>query len=257
MKIIAVCLVPNISWRTGVFLTSCFLLSGCNLAERLSNVGEPPELSQIQDPTLVAGYQPVTMPMPMPERQGTKANSLWETGARAFFKDQRAGKVGDILTVKVEIQDTAKFDSKPNLTKTTTTNTQVNKLMGFESKLKNILPKGVDPTNLINLSNTPSLTGQGTYDRKEYVKLKVAAVVTQILPNGNMVIHGRQEVRLVNEVRVIDIKGIVRREDINSGNMVNFEKIAEARISYGGRGDITDMNEFPLAQQILNKASPF
>ncbi len=225
-------------------------ISGCNLAERLSNVGEPPELSRIQNPTFVEGYQPVSMPMPEPRAPVRKINSLWETGSRAFFKDQRANKVGDVVTIDVDINDTGKFDAKPQITRT-------NQDTGAVNQLLRLLPTRMGNITQLNLSNNASFQGQGTYDRKDTVKFKIAASVIQVLPNGNLVISGRQELRLINEVREIQITGIVRREDITANNMVKLEKIAEARVSYGGRGDITDVNELPWGQQVLNKIYPF
>ena len=239
-----------------VILGSTFL-SGCNLAERLSNVGEPPEMSQIQDPTLVPSYQPVTMPMPLPESEQRTANSLWQTGSRAFFKDQRAGRVGDILTILVDINDQNKIDSTYNTSRATTNKANLNKFFGFESKLDKVFPKAVDPTNLVDLSSTPTVTGKGLQDRKDKLDLKVAAIITQVLPNGNLVVQGRQEVRITGELRLVEIKGIIRREDISSSNTINYSKIAEARISYGGRGDISDANSTPWGQQVTNKILPW
>lgn len=233
------------------------ILAGCNVAEKLSEVGDAPEMSRIQDPTLADGYQTVSMPMPDPSRPYKKVNSLWESGARAFFKDQRANKVGDILTVNVELDEKATFDSKNALNRNSTNQSGVTNFLGYENKLKNIFPKGMNPASMINYASNPSLQGNGKYERSEKMKIKIATTIIQILPNGNMMIHGRQEVRLYNEVRLVDLEGIVRREDITSGNSINFDKVAEARISYGGRGDISDMQNFPVAQQVLNKVSPW
>ena len=233
------------------------ILPGCNLLEKLSEIQDVPNLSRIQDPTLVADYRPVSMPMPEAERSVKKINSLWETGSRAFFKDQRASKVGDILTIIVALDESATIDTKSNLNRAVTSSMGVPNFFGFESKLKNVLPKAANPASLVSTSSNPALTGNAKYDRSDKMKTKVAAVVTQLLPNGNMVVQGRQEIRVYNEIRLIDLSGIVRREDISSNNTINFEKVAEGRISYGGRGDATDMHSFPGAQQVLNKISPF
>lgn len=234
-----------------------FLLSGCNLAQRLSTIGDPPQLSHIQDPTLVQGYQPVSMPMPMPEGHPHKINSLWETGSRAFFKDQRAGRTGDVLTVLIDMQDVAKFDSNPTLERDASYDMTVPNFFGYESKLKKIFPKAVNPASLVNTTSKPSIKSKATYDRKDTVSAKVAATVIQVLPNGNMVIQGRQELRVQNEVRELEVHGIIRREDITSGNTIHSSKIAEARISYGGRGDISDMTSQPWGYQLAERVMPW
>ncbi len=233
------------------------LLSGCNLAQRLATVGEPPQLSHIQDPTLASDYQPVSMPMPFPEGHPRKVNSLWETGSRAFFKDQRAGRTGDILTVIVDLNDTAKFDSNPKLERDAKYDVTVPNFFGYESKLNHVFPKAVTPNPLVKTTSKPSVNSKATYDRKDTVSAKVAATIIQILPNGNMVIHGRQEVRVHNEVRELEIHGIVRREDISSGNTIHSSKIAEARFSFAGRGDITDITSQPWGYQVVERLLPW
>jgi flagellar L-ring protein FlgH len=233
------------------------LLSGCNLAQRLSTVGDPPQLSHIQDPTLVEGYQPVSMPMPFPEGHTRKVNSLWETGSRAFFKDQRAGRAGDVLTVIVDLNDVAKFDSNPKLERDAKYTMNVPNFFGYESKFQKIFPNAVTPTPLINTNSKPSVNSKATYDRKDTVSTKIAATIIQVLPNGNMVIQGRQEIRVQNEVRELEVHGIIRREDITSGNTIHHSKIAEARFSYGGRGDISDMTSQPWGYQVVEKILPW
>src|SRR3954469_691068 len=85
------------------------LLANCSALDRLKNVGEQPALSAIENPVAQPGYKPVQMPMPTPQPAVFNPNSLWRNGSRAFFKDQRAMQVGDIMTVKVKITDNAKF----------------------------------------------------------------------------------------------------------------------------------------------------
>jgi flagellar L-ring protein precursor FlgH len=129
--------------------------------------------------------------------------------------------------------------------------------LGYESKLPNIFPKAVDPKNLVNFSSNPTYDGVGEIKRSESLNLKIAATVTQVLPNGNLVIIGRQEMRVNGEVREMQITGVVRPQDILAENTISYEKIAEARISYGGRGQISDIQQPPWGQQILDVISPF
>lgn len=234
-----------------------FFLTACNLAERLSMVGEPPLLSQIQNPTMVEGYQPVTMPMPTPEPQLRKINSLWESGSKAFFKDQRANRVGDVLTVEIDVKDHQKIDAGSDLKRESKENTIMGSILGYEAKMQKFFPKKMTLNPMLNWQSKPQVEGKGAYINTFELMFRIAAVVSQILPNGNLVIIGRQEVRYQNEVRDIVIQGIVRREDISSTNTVKGDKIAELRVGYGGRGDISDMQQFPWGQQVFNKIMPF
>ncbi len=232
-------------------------LSGCNALTRLSQVGEEPPLTNIQNPLATPAYQPVSMPMPAPVTEERQANSLWRTGSRAFFKDQRASEVGDILTVVIEIADDAKLKNSTARDRTAGEGASVDAFMGFESQLSKVLPNAVDPTNLVEAGSTSNTNGTGTVDRQEDINLRVAAVVTQVLPNGNLVLTGSQEVRVNYEVRELTVAGVIRPEDITSTNTVGYDKIAEARISYGGRGQLSDLQQPRYGQQIYDILFPF
>lgn len=232
-------------------------LSACNTWNRLSQVGEAPPLTSIQNPTEAPGYRPVSLPMPQAAPYNRQVNSLWRPGARAFFKDQRASQVGDVLTVTIAIGDKAVLDNSTSRGRTTKENSAAPNLFGFENQLQKILPHNADPSNLTNITGSTDNEGTGKISRDETVNLKMAAVVTQVLPNGNLVISGHQEMRVNFEVRDIQITGIIRREDIDSTNSISHDKIAEARISYGGRGQITDVQQPRYGTQVLDILSPF
>ncbi len=230
--------------------------AGCAAGERLANVGQPPTLSAINDPTAAPGYRPVHMPMPESGPPEFNANSLWRSGARAFFEDQRASRIGDILTVNVIIADRAQIDNRSQRKRAG------NEQMGARGAIGNtitdkFLKDGTDASAMVDLSSDGGSSGSGSVNRKEELTTSVAAVVTQVLPNGNLVIEGRQEVRVNFEVRELIIAGIVRPEDISSTNVIDSTKIAEARISYGGRGQISDVQQPRYGQQILDIILPF
>ena len=222
-------------------------LAGCSIADRLSTVGAAPALSSIENPTAQPGYQPVSMPMPTPERITYQPNSLWRSGGRAFFRDQRAARIGDIMTVKIDIADSASVNNATTRSRDNKEGAGLDNFLGYESALG----------DLANFDSTSSSKGTGKVDRKETIELTVAAVVTQILPNGNMVIEGRQEVRVNFEVRELIVSGVVRPEDITAANTINHSQIAEARISYGGRGQLTDVQQPRYGQQVYDILMPF
>jgi len=234
------------------------VLAGCNAAERLQHVGSAPDLSPITNPEEEAGYRPVSMPMPPPEPLSpTKSNSLWRTGARGFFKDQRARRVGDILTVDVTIQDEARLRNETVRSRDNADDLAIGGLFGLDQVLDEALPDDFDPDAAVDLSSSLSNRGQGSVRRDEEIELQVAAVIVQVLPNGNLVIRGRQEVRVNFEVRELIIGGIVRPEDITPTNSIPHDQIAELRVAYGGRGQITDVQQPRYGSQVLDILLPF
>ncbi len=249
----------HINVRPGVTATVlvALLLSGCNMFNRLAEVGRTPPMTQIQNPTRAPGYRPVSMPMPAMAPQPRRANSLWRPGARSFFKDQRAAQVGDLLTVLITIEDKAEISNTTTRNRTNTDDASVSAFLGYESSLSRVLPEAINPGNLIDIDSKSENTGSGSVNRKETIDLKIAAVVTQRLPNGNLVVQGRQEVRVNYEVRQLQVAGIVRREDITSENTISYDKVAEARIAYGGKGHISDVQQPRYGTQVLDILFPF
>jgi flagellar L-ring protein precursor FlgH len=215
-----------------------------------------PELAPVGYPAaLVPREQTILAPREAPGPGS--ANSLWRNGARAFFADQRASRVGDILTVLIEIDDSAKTSNTTVAGRDTSMNAGVPHLFGLESSLGKILPGAYDPTNMINTNTKTTNTGTGTIDRKEQISTTIAAVVTAVLPNGNLVIQGTQEVRTNYDIRQLTVAGVVRPEDISSSNTIKHTQIAEARISYGGRGDLSRVQKTPAGQALTEKFWPF
>src|SRR5271156_397454 len=231
------------------------LLTGCAAIDRIKQLGEPVSLAPIDNPTAKPGYKPVQMPMPTPQPASYNPNSLWRNGSRAFFNDQRAHIVGDILTVKVNINDTAQFQDQTQLSRTSTEDTEITNFIGANT-IGNAA-KAVLPGSILTASGNSQMNGQGNINRNDQLLTNVAAVVTQLLPNGNMVIEGKQEVRLNTEIRELIVAGVVRPEDIESDNTIELPKIAEARVAYGGRGTLTNVQTQPWGQQVTDVILPF
>ncbi|MDB5416712.1 MAG: Flagellar L-ring protein [Phenylobacterium sp.] len=218
-----------------------------------------PELAPVGYPAALMPREQAILPLAAPrdEPRPASANSLWRTGAREFFADQRAAKVGDILTVLIDIDDSAKTTNQTTTTHQSDMTAGIPHLLGLESSLGKILPKAFDPANALGTNTKTDQAGSGAITRSEKIALTIAAVVTTVLPNGNMVIQGVQEVRTNAEVRQLTVAGIVRPEDISSANTVRHTQIAEARISYGGRGDISRVQKTPGGQALVEKFWPF
>jgi flagellar L-ring protein precursor FlgH len=214
-------------------------------------------MTPLTDPTLAPGYRPLTMPMPRGETVAPEANSLWRPGARAFFKDQRAAQVGDLITVLVNIADTAALQDQSSTGRTGTETMGMPNFFGLEALLPKIITSAIDPKNLVNTASTGASTGTGAITRNETITLRLAGEITQVLANGNLVVKARQEMRVNSELRELDVTGIIRPQDIASDNTVTHDRMAEARISYGGRGQITDYQTPRPGQQILDTLLPF
>ena len=230
------------------------LLNGCAYVDRLKSIGQQPPLMAVDNPTARPGYKPVQMPMPAAQPAAYNPNSLWRNGSRAFFKDQRAHQIGDILTVKVNITDKANID---NETKRSRSDDRGFRDQQFLRQAQSANYEHASADALFTADSNTTQDGKGSVQRQEALQTNVAGVVTQVLPNGNLVIEGKQEIRVNFEVRELIVAGIVRPEDIESDNTIDSTKIAQARIAYGGRGQITDMQQNRYGEQLFDVLLPF
>jgi flagellar L-ring protein precursor FlgH len=241
--------------RCALLSTVAMLGTSCSTIDKLKLVGDQPPLSPVDNPTTKPGYKPVQMPMPTPQPVTYNPNSLWRNGSRAFFKDQRAHQVGDIMTVKVNINDTAQFQDQTQTTHTATEDSGITNFIGANTIVNPA--KAVLPGRLLSADSNSQSNANGSINRQDSLVTNVAAVVTQLLPNGNLVIEGKQEIRLNSEVRELIVAGVVRPEDIDSDNSIELPKIAEARVAYGGRGQLTNIQQARYGQQVLDILLPF
>src|SRR3569832_409091 len=150
---------------TGTMLTVVSCAGGCAGIDRLSHIGEEPKLSSIENPTAQPGYKPVQMPMPKPETVSYNANSLWRNGSRAFFKDQRAARVGDLLTVTVNITDKANIANETQRSRTSKEDSGITDFVG--SKTLGAQAQKVLPGRLLTADSTASTDGKGSVNRQE------------------------------------------------------------------------------------------
>lgn len=242
-----------------IFLCLVFVAgaAGCSSMGRIKNIGKAPDLAPTENPAELYGGRSVTLPMPEVSTQAGNANSLWRPGSRAFFKDQRARARGDIVTVVIDINDKARLNNTTERSRSNGETAELPAFGGLENTLVDLLPAGANAAQLVDLSSGSTSRGEGSVDRREDVELTIAAIVTEVLPNGNLVIAGKQEVRVNYEVRELTVTGIIRPEDISNANRISHAQIAEARISYGGRGQITDVQQARYGQQLYDILFPF
>ena len=218
----------------------------------------PPALAPVANPQPLTGGQYQSMPAPQPTAYAEGApNSLWRSGRRGFFNDQRASQIGDILTVQIEIDDKAQVSNSSNRTRSSQTSAGVSNFFGIETSLGGLFGGGFDPGNLITAQGESDATGQGAINRQEKIELTVAAVIVDLLPNGNLVIAGRQEVNINAELRELTVSGVIRPEDIDANNTISHTQIAEARINYGGRGQISAVQRPNWGQRVGDAITPW
>lgn len=238
------------------------LLSGCGAVGRLSHVGKAPKMSQMDEPAPPLlepslGSQAAAHRTGKAPEAGPATASLFRTGAGAFLSDQRASRKGDIVTIRINIADKAVVDNATTRSRSGAETANLTALLGLESKIGKILPGNPDPSKLVNTGSTSQSTGTGNTARSEQINMTIAAVVTDVLPNGNLMIRGRQETRVNFELRELVVSGIIRPEDIARDNSIQHSQIAEARISYGGHGQLTDAQQARWGQQIYDALFPF
>ena len=224
-------------------------LSACATVDRINEIGEAPRLAEVGNP---AGRQLVAaIPRPAPITHAD--NSLWQPGAKSFFNDPRAGHIGDVITVNVSTADAAKLSNTTSRSRTNSENASLDNLFGLET----VLPSAMNPSSLVKMGSDNSNVGTGAVARSESINLTLAALVAQVLPNGNLVIEGSQEILVNYEIREVSIAGVIRPEDINSDNTVESTQIAQARIVYSGRGQVSDIQQPCWGQQVVDILSPF
>lgn len=217
-----------------------------------------PQLVAVGTPAALTGGAQQTLPQPEPVvMDAARPSSLWRSGSRSFFNDQRASRIGDILTVNIEIDDSAQVSNSSNRSRSGSTSAGVGNFFGLEEAVGQFFPGGFDSENMISADSESTHNGTGAINRSEKIELTVAAVIVDRLPNGNLVLAGRQEVRINGEVRELTVSGIARPEDITASNTINHTQIAEARISYGGRGQISTVQRPGWGQRLGDAVAPW
>ncbi|MDO1581014.1 flagellar basal body L-ring protein FlgH [Rhizobium oryzicola] len=234
--------------RRAPALLALLLLTSCG-SQTVKEIGNAPSMSPIGS-GLQYAQAPQMSSYPKQPRHMASGYSLWSDSQAALFKDARALNVGDILTVSIQINDKADFDNETERNRTNKTGLK----WGVKANILGMGPK--TDGDMSTDSNTDS-KGKGTIKRSEKLNLLVAAVVTGILENGNLLISGSQEVRVNHEIRILNVAGIVRPQDVDAKNMISYDRIAEARISYGGRGRMMEVQQPPIGQQVVDLYSPF
>lgn len=240
--------------KNSLCITAICALAACG---RMDHFGKPPSFTPPEDTEENrAMYDPGLPLVAEPDRPVDRA-SLWSGGQRSLLGDRRAIKRGDILTVVIEIDDEAEISNSTSRSRDGSENLGIPDLFGIPQRVNERLPEGASLDEAVGINSSSSAGGDGSVSRREELTLRIAASVVQVLPNGVLAIQGSQEVRVNFELRELLVQGYVRPEDISRQNEITYDKIASARISYGGRGQITDVQQPRYGQQALDMILPF
>ena len=238
-------------------LISFCLILGVAACGRANHIGKAPDFTPTYDsPEQAAMFSP-GLPESTTYRRSTDQASLWTAGQHSLLGDRRAMKRGDILTVVIEIDDEAEISNSTSRSRTGSESLGIPQLFGLPQRVDERLPDGASLGDAVSINSSSQSGGDGSVSRREELTLRVAATIMQVLPNGVLSIQGSQEVRVNYEMRELLVTGYVRPEDISRQNEITYDKIASARISYGGRGQISDMQQPRYGQQVLDAVLPF
>ena len=236
-------------------LSLCLLLTaGCS---RVDHLGKPPSFTPNTETSEQVAMLWPGLPLTASVQRTVDGASLWSRERQSLLGDRRAVAKGDILTVVIEIDESAEISNGTSRSRNASESLGMPQLLGLPQRLDRRLPEGASSADAVDLSSGAQSSGQGSVSRNEKLTLRVAATITDVLPNGVLKIAGSQELRVNFEIRELLVSGYVRPEDITRQNVVTYDKIASARVSYGGRGQITDVQQPRYGQQILDAILPF
>lgn len=231
--------------------------SGVSACSSTDHIGKPPSFTPLMDSREHSAMVYPGLPQRVERHSLIDDSSLWRGDRKSLLGDRRALQRGDILTVVIEIDDKAEISNTTSRTRDGSDSVSVPDFLGVPQRVAKRWPEGASPDSAIGLSSNSKSKGDGSVRRKEKLTLRVAATIVEVQPNGVLAIEGSQEVRVNFEIRELLVNGYVRPEDISRQNEITYDKIASARISYGGRGQITDVQQPRYGRQILDAVLPF
>jgi len=231
-----------------------FLATACG---RTDHIGKEPSFSKPTDSPEHSAMLSQGLPLRLEQKKASDHASLWSRERQSLLGDRRAVQRGDIMTVVIEIDEKAEISNATDRSRSGTESLGIPQLAGLPQRLNDNLPEGASAAELVGINSNSSSSGDGSVKRNEKLTLRVAATIVDVLPNGVLAISGSQELRVNFELRELLVTGYVRPADISRQNEITYDKIASARVSYGGRGQITDVQQPRIGQQVLDAILPF
>ncbi|MDO6458385.1 flagellar basal body L-ring protein FlgH [Celeribacter halophilus] len=237
------------------FIIPAFLALGA--CSDLEEVGRLPEFTPVASSSETSAMRNPSLPERVEKHTPADSASLWTSARQSLLGDRRAIERGDILTVVIEIDDSAEMSNSSDRSRSGSETMGLSSLFGIPERINEVLPDGATMGSAVNTNSNSASSGDGSIKRNEKLELMVAATIVDVLPNGVLHIQGSQEVRVNYEIRELLVEGYVRPEDISRQNEITYDKIASARISYGGRGQLTQVQQPRYGQQIADIVLPF
>ncbi|GGF47753.1 flagellar L-ring protein 2 [Azorhizobium oxalatiphilum] len=238
--------------KPAILATAGALMLGACQTNPYDSLAYGPTLTPVGQ-GLEANRMPVPVPFQKPNERTFR--STWDLNSKSLYRDVRASQIGDVIRVTLSIDDKAEVDNNTDRSRTSSSNQGITAALNLSGLGKGANVGAGDAS--LGLSGDTSTSGKGTIDRSEKIRLSLAAVVTEVMPNGNLVVSGSQEILINYEVRVLTVGGIVNPLDVSSANTIPYDKIAEARISYGGRGRLNDVQQPAWGQRVFDAVSPY
>ncbi|MEL6414606.1 MAG: flagellar basal body L-ring protein FlgH [Pseudomonadota bacterium] len=233
---------------------SFVLLTACGRGDHL---GKEPSFSNPLATQEHSAMVASALPRTLQQRAPSEEASLWSRQRSSLLGDRRAAERGDILTVVLEIDESAEISNQTDRSRSGSETLGIPQLGGLPQRVDERLPEGASAAELVSINSASNSSGDGSVRRNEKLTLRVAATIIDELPNGVLRISGSQELRVNFELRELLVTGYVRPEDISRQNEITYDKIANARVSYGGRGQISDVQQPRIGQQVLDIILPF
>lgn len=206
--------------------------------------------------------QIVNIPEPLEEIQteasgATSEGSLWPGEQHSLYADHKARTTGDILTITIAEKASASKMASTDSDRSSSISASLPNLLGLENS--NLLAQNpnLDLSALVKADFANSFEGSGKTVRKEDLVASLTTQVIQVYPNGNLKIRGGKEVRVNNETQVIYLTGIVRPVDIMANNTIDSKHVLNARISYTGKGAISDKQHPGWLTRVIDNVWPF
>tara|TARA_R110000850_G_scaffold667_5_gene3984 strand:+ start:871 stop:1605 length:735 start_codon:yes stop_codon:yes gene_type:complete len=243
--------------HTTLKIGNFFLLSLTLACARADHIGSPPSFTPVIQAAEARAMIEPGLPIVTMQQRPVNAASLWSPSRASLLGDRRAVVRGDILTVVIEIDEKAEISNSSDRSRSGSETLGVPGLFGLPQRLDTKLPEGASSAELVGINSQSSSSGDGSVKRKEKLELRIAATVVDVLPNGVLSISGSQELRVNFELRELLVTGFVRPADVSRQNEITYDKIASARVSYGGRGQISDVQQPRIGQQVLDAVLPF
>lgn len=243
--------------KLGTLCLATFLAASATGCARFDHIGKPPSFTPPEKSQELNAMMSPGLPQEVTVTRRMDEASLWSGSRQSLLGERRAMHRGDIMTVVIEIDDKAEISNSSSRSRRANENLSVPDLFGIPQRMNKKLPDGAALDQAVNINATSNSGGDGSVKRKEKLTLRIAATIVDVLPNGILSIQGSQEVRVNFEMRELLVSGFVRPNDISRQNEITYDKIASARVSYGGRGQITDVQQPRVGQQVLDAVLPF